>query len=146
MNEINWLSIVLAALVPMVFGMIYYSKLLFGKAWMASIGMTEEKQKSANMPVMMGISLVMSVLIALFMLNICNGEGQEGQFDSFKHGAFHGVLISILFVIPIFISNGLFEQKSWKNMLINGLYWMITLAAMGAIVDGMNHWAGGGGM
>ena len=109
---------------------------------MASIGMTEEKQKSANMGMVLGISIVMSFLIAFFMLNFCNGPCQEGVFDTFKHGAAHGAIISVFFVIPIFITNGLFEQKSWTNMLINAGYWLITLAIMGGILDGMNHFPG----
>ncbi len=139
MENVNWLSLILATLVPMVMGFVYYHKALFGKAWMASIGMTEEKAKEANMAVVFGVSIVMSFLIAFFMLNFCNGAGQEGEFDTFKHGAAHGVIISLFFVIPIFITNGLFEQKSWTNMLINAGYWLITLAIMGGILDHMNH-------
>lgn len=139
MENINILSLIIATLIPTVTGIIYYSKPLFGKAWMASIGMTEEKQKSANMPVMMVVSLIMAFLIAFFMLNFCNGAGQEGVFDTFKHGAAHGVIISLFLVIPIIISSGLFHQTSWKTMLINGLYWLITLALVGGVVDAMNH-------
>jgi len=139
MENINVLSVVIAVLLPMIIGFIYYGKALFGKAWMDSIGMTEEKQKEANMAKVMGISLAMSLLLSLFMLGFCNGPGQEGEFDTFKHGAFHGAFVSILLVIPVFITNGLFEQKSWKNMLINGLYWLITLTLMGGILDAMNH-------
>lgn len=139
MENVNFLSLILATLVPTVTGFIYYHKALFGQAWMDSIGMTEEKQKAANMGVIFGVSFVMSFLIAFFMLNFCNGLGQEGQFDTFKHGAAHGAILSVFFVIPIIISGGLFEQKSWKNMLINGGYWLITLAIMGGIVDAMNH-------
>ncbi len=139
MENLNWLSLVLATLTPMVMGFIYYHKALFGKAWMDSIGMTEEKAKEANMGMVMGISLVMAFLIAFFLLGFNNGFGQEGEFDTFKHGAAHGAILTVFLVAPIFITNGLFEQKSWKNMLINILYWMITLAIMGGIVDAMNH-------
>ncbi|MBK8518027.1 MAG: DUF1761 domain-containing protein [Saprospiraceae bacterium] len=139
MGDVNILSLIIATLLPMIIGFIYYGKGLFGKAWMESIGMTEEKAKSANMGKVMGISIVMSFLIAFFMLQFCNGLGQEGQFDTFKHGAAHGIIVSLFLVVPIFISNGLFEQKSWKNMLINGLYWVITLALMGGVLDSMNH-------
>jgi hypothetical protein len=138
MENINWLSMVLATLVPMVMGFIYYHKALFGNAWMASIGMTEEKAKEANMGMVFGISLVMSFLIAFFLFGNVNSPGQEGEFDTFKHGALHGVIISLFLVIPIFVTNGLFEQKSRNNMLINAGYWLITLAIMGGIVDAMN--------
>jgi len=139
MEHIDWLSLILAMFVPLAMGFIYYHKALFGKAWMASIGMTEEKQKEANMPVIMIVSLVLSFFIAFFMLHFCNGAGQEGEFDTFKHGAFHGAFIAIIFVIPITIIDGLFEQKSWKSMLINAGYWILTLAIMGGILDVMNH-------
>jgi hypothetical protein len=124
----------------MVMGFVWYHKALFGKAWMDSIGMTEEKAKQANMPVMFGLSLVMAALIAFFFVNFNNGPGQEGEFDTFKHGAAHGVIIALFVVMPVMITNGLFEQKSWKNMLINLGYWVITLALMGGVIDAMNHW------
>lgn len=140
MGDINWLSMVIATILPSVLGFAWYSKALFGKAWMDSIGMTEEKVQSANMPVVMGISLVLAFLLAFFLLPNVNAPGQEGDFDSFKHGAFHGALIGFLVIAPVMITNGLFEQKSWKNMLINLGYWLITLALMGGVIDAMNHW------
>ena len=101
--------------------------------------MTEEKQKSANMPVLMGVSIVMAFLMSFFMMNFVNGAGQEGQFDSFGHGVTHGIILSLFVVIPLFVSNGLFEQKSFKNMMINGLYWLVCFALMGGVMDAMNH-------
>ena len=130
-NNINWLSLVIATLVPTVLGIIYYSKPLFQKPWMTAIGMTEEKQKQGNMPVMMIGSLVTAFLISFFMLQFTNGAGQEGEFDSFKHGAMHGVLVSVFLVIPIFISRGLFAQASFKGVLIDGFYWLLTLVLIG---------------
>ena len=140
MENVNWLSMVIAVLTPMIIGTIYYHKSLFGKVWMDSIGMTEEKAKQANMPVVFGLSLVMSFIIAFFLLNFNNGPGQEGEFDTFRHGVFHGVILMVVLVGPIFVTNGLFEQKSWKNILINIGYWLITLGLMGGILDAMNHW------
>ena len=140
MENTNWLSLVLGALVPMIVGFIYYHKAVFGKAWMDSIGMTEEKAKQANMGLTFGISLVMAFILSFFLLGFNNSPGQEGQFDTFGHGAFHGAILAVFIVIPVFITNGLFEQKSWKNIFINIFYWVITLALIGGIVDVMNHW------
>lgn len=142
MGEINWLSIVIAAILPSILGFLWYSPMLFGKAWMDSIGMTEEKARSANMPLMMGIGLVLAVFLSFFLMVNVNGGGQEGEFDTFKHGALHGAIVGIMVVIPTFITNGLFEQKSWKNMIINVAYWTLTLTLMGGVLDAMNHWSG----
>lgn len=144
MGDINWLSLIIAAILPSILGFAWYSPMLFGKAWMDSIGMTEEKAKSANMPLNMGLSLVLSFFLAFFLLATVNGMGQEGEFDTFKHGAFHGLLLGILVVVPTFITNGLFEQRAWKTMLINVAYWTLTLALMGGVIDAMNHWPNAG--
>ena len=135
----SWLSLILAALVPMVMGFIYYHKAVLGKPWMEATGMTEEKAASGNMPVVFGVSIVMSLLLAFFMIGFCNQPGQEGEFDTFGHGVVHGIIIGIFVVTPVIVTNGLFEQLPWKLMLINSIYWILTIALMGGIVDAMNH-------
>jgi len=141
MENVNWLSMILATLTPMFIGFLYYHKAVFGKAWMDSIGMTEEKAKEANLIVTFGVSIVLSFLLSFVLLNFSNdGINQEGDFDTFQHGAWHGAFMAIVIVTPVIIINGLFEQKRWKSMLINVFYWVITLALMGGILDAMNHW------
>ncbi len=140
MGNINWISVLLAALVPLIMGFIWYHKALFGKAWMAATGITEEKAKEANMPLTFGLSLLLAALMAFFFVNFNNSPGQEGVFDTFKHGAAHGLVIGLFIALPIMVTNGMFEQKTWKHMLINLGYWLVTMALMGGIVDAMNHW------
>ncbi len=139
MEHINWLSLVICALIPMIVGFAYYHKAVFGKAWMETIGMTEEKAAQGNMAVVFGVSIVMSIILTVFLMGFNNSPGQEGEFDTFGHGAFHGAVVGVFILIPVFVTNALFEQKSWKYMLINIGYWMITLALMGGIIDAMNH-------
>jgi hypothetical protein len=136
----NWIAILIAALIPMLVGFIYYHKSLFGKAWMNSLGLTEEDLKKGNMAIIFGVSLLMSFLLSMFMLQNVDGPMQEGEFDSFKHGAFHGTLIGIVVAMPVLVTNGLFERKNFKNLAINTLYWIITLALMGGTIDALNHW------
>ena len=64
----NFLPLLVAALVPTVIGFLWYGP-LFGKPWMKSTGMTEEKMKSANMPMVFGLSLLFALILA-FVLNI----------------------------------------------------------------------------
>ena len=140
MENVNWLSLIISTLIPTIMGMIYYHPKVMGKAWMDSFGMTEEKVRQGNMPVMMIVSIIMAFLLSFFLLNFNNGPGQEGEFDTFGHGAFHGVFVAIVVSLPIYISNGMFEQKSAKNLLINAAFWIICLTLMGGVVDAMNHW------
>lgn len=92
------------------------------------------------MGVILGISLVMSILLSMFLLVNVDGPGQEGPYDSFKHGALHGTLIGIMVAMPVLVTNGLFERKNLKNLVINTVYWVITLALMAGVIDALNHW------
>tara|TARA_B100000497_G_C7659496_1_gene397116 strand:- start:214 stop:648 length:435 start_codon:yes stop_codon:yes gene_type:complete len=140
MENINILSVIIAALIPTIIGFIWYSPMLFQKSWMDSIGMTEEKMKSVNMPLTIGLSLITSFLLSIFLINFNNQPGQEGQFDTFGHGAFHSIFLMITFVLPILLSKKLYEQSSLKNLWINLGYWAVTIALMGGVLDMMNHW------
>jgi len=140
MEEINWLSMIIATLIPMIVGFIYYNPKVVGTAWMNSLGITEEHMKNGNMPVIFGVSLVMSFFLSFFLLNFNNSLGQEGQFDTFGHGAWHGAFVGIVIAMPVLVTNGLFELKNFKNLAINTVYWIISLALMGGVLDAMNHW------
>ncbi|WP_339753603.1 DUF1761 domain-containing protein [uncultured Winogradskyella sp.] len=159
--EFNFLAILVAAVVPMVLGFLWYNPFLFGNVWMREAGMTEEKMKSGNMAVIFGVSFLLSILLAFFIqflaihqtgvVSLIGGDpAAEGvlpsyqafmadygnDFRTFKHGALHGLLAGIFIVLPIIATNGLFERKSWKLILINVGYWTVALTIMGAIVCG----------
>jgi hypothetical protein len=45
-------------------------------------------------------------------------------------------MTGLFLVLPIIAINSLFEQKSWKYILITAGYWMVSLTIIGAIVCG----------
>lgn len=153
----------LAALIPMVIGFIWYHPKVFGKAWMAASGMTDEKMKSGKMALIFGLSYLLSLFVAValvfatihqthfFSILADNPEIKDPtsdlsqfikgfmekygeNFRTFKHGAFHGTLFGILTAIPILGTNALFERKSAKYVFINGGYWIVTMALMGGVI------------
>jgi hypothetical protein len=159
----NFLILALAALVPMVIGFIWYHPKVMGTAWMNATGLTDEKLKGANMPLIFIVSYLCSFFIALalnqmvihqtHLYSILMNEpglkevGSElntyvtafmakygSNFRTFKHGALHGSLTGIFFVLPILATNALFERKSFKYIAINAGYWTITLCLMGGII------------
>ncbi len=159
--EFNILAILVAAVVPLVLGFLWYNPILFGNVWMREAGMTEEKMKSVNMGIIFGVSFLLSILLSFFtqflaihqtgVVSLIGGDpAAEGvlpsfqafmddygsDFRTFKHGALHGLLAGIFIVLPIIGTNGLFERKSWKYILINAGYWTVALTIMGAIVCG----------
>ena len=140
MEQINWLAIVLSTITPMFIGYIYYHPKVMGSAWMKTLGLTEEDLNKGNMALTFGLSFVMALLMTMFLLLFNNGEGQEGQYDTFLHGAWHGLFVGVLIAVPVLVSNSLFQRMSLRNILINAIYWLITLAVMGGVVDALTHW------
>jgi len=56
-------------------------------------------------------------------------------FQTFKHGAFHGLMPgTLLFVVPVLGYVTIFEKKSFKYFLVYLGYWAISLALMGGIL------------
>lgn len=163
MIEIKIWVIFVAALIPLVIGFIWYNSKTFGNAWMNAAGLTEEKIKGANMPLIFFLCYVFSCMLASTMLQLTihqmglqsslmndpafNTVGSEVRnylaeylakyghaFRTFKHGAFHGAIAGIFIAFPIVAINALFERKSWKYIWINVGYWIISMMLMGGVV------------
>lgn len=132
MENMNWLAVLVGALVPLVMGFIWYNPKLFGNAWMKSIGMTEEDAKKANMPVTFIVSFILAGLVAYNLAMYMGYHSPEEQI--FTHGMLHGSLLSIFIALPVLITNSLFEQRNWTNIIINSLYWIVTFALVGGVV------------
>lgn len=157
--EFNFLAILVSACVPILVGFLWYNPKTFGNTWMREAEMTPEKMKSGNMPVIFIITLVISFVLAFFVqqltihqmgaYQLMGGDPTLAKpsyeafmadygnaFRTFKHGALHGVLAGVFLFFPVIAINGMFERKSWKYILINSGYWVISLTIMGAIVCG----------
>jgi hypothetical protein len=149
----------IAAIVPLIIGFIWYNPKFLGNAWMKASGLNEENMKGGNMAVIFGLTLLFSYMMALFLgisgivihqagVGSLLAEGspelaQQGKdfltaagtrYNTFKHGAFHGIIAAIFFALPVLGVNALFERKSGKYIFIHLGYWVITLALMGGIM------------
>ncbi len=140
MENTNILSLFVSSCIPLLVGYIYYSKNLAGNAWRTIFNAGEKHISPTSKIMVIVISLIMSFFLSFFLLDFNNGPGQEGDFDTFAHGAWHGCFIAIIIGMPFLFMNGLFEFKKIKVLFINFLYWLISLALMGGIIDAMNHW------
>ncbi len=146
MPEFNFISILVAGLIPNILGALYYGP-LFGKPWLASLGYTAEDLKGRNEAIIYGSALVLSIWVAFFIKFITEmihknvsdgGELVFGSFHNFGHGALHGVGLAIGFVVPVIICLGLFQKSTPKNIILNAVYWILCFALMGGILDAWN--------
>ena len=135
----NFLVYFGAALIPMLVGAVWYHPKVFGNTWMKLVGLTDKKISQANMPLTMGLSFLMSLIITLPMSFFANHPaapyGGDASYDTFQHGVLHGVLMAILVGLPLIGTKALFELRGWKYVLINLSYWVVAFGLMGGILD-----------
>ncbi len=153
----NFYAVLVSALVTLVVGFVWYSPKVFGTIWMNETGMTEEKAKQSNLLKVFGLTILFSFMLAFIMptivihqmgtLGLFNGKVTDSGyvelmkthgdvFRTFKHGALHGFFAGLFIAFPISAINALFEQKSWKYILVTAGYWIISMTIMGAIICG----------
>lgn len=161
--HVNFIIILVAALIPMVLGFLWYNPKVFGGVWMKAAEITQDKMKGANMALIFGLSFFFSFLLSMsiqFMVIhqwsiysiLANEPGMKDSssevslmvkdfmakygtnFRTFKHGAFHGLVAGIMIALPILGTNALFERKGFKYIAVNSGYWMVCLALMGGVI------------
>jgi hypothetical protein len=128
MNLVNWPAVVVAGLSAFAVGGIWYSRPLFGNAWMIDSGLTEEQVKAGNKGKIFGFtalfSIIMSANLAMFLA--------DAKTD-LAWGATAGFLTGI-WTFGAIATHSLFELKSWRHIFINGGYSVVSLTLMGLIL------------
>ena len=161
--EIPFVIFLCAALIPIVVGFLWYSPFLFADAWMKVSGQSEDKLKSGNMILILGLTYLFSFFIAttvwgfvvhqigVFQLFshdpnfMVNGSDSSvlyqsvmdkfgSEFRTFGHGALHGAILALTLTFPVIAINSLFERRGWKYIFIHGGYWLISLILMGGVI------------
>ncbi len=130
-SHINWLAAVVAALSAFMVGGIWYSKLLFGTAWMVDSNLTEEQIKAGNTAKIFGFTALFSLIMAFNLVMFL--ADSPCMKTTTQWGATAGFLAGVWTFSAIAI-HSLFEQKSWRLIFINGGYSVVSLTLMGAII------------
>jgi MFS family permease len=127
-QSLNWLAIICAALSTFLIGGIWYSPVMFRKAWMASNGVTQEDMDKRKMFLIFVLYFFLALIMA-FNLAMFLGPKADivfGMIAGFFTG-FGWVFFSIAII-------ALFEKRSIKYILIHGSYMTVSFIAMGAIL------------
>lgn len=125
--NINWLSVITAAVSSFLVGGIWYGP-LFGRAWMAAFNLSEEDLKSRNMPLVFGGALLLALVAAINLEMFIGAEADIAFGTAAGFAAGFGWVATFLGILY------LFEFRSMKAYLINAGYCIIALTIMGLIL------------
>lgn len=129
-HGMNWIAILAAGIAAWALGALWYSPLLFGKAWQKESGLSEESIKNANMPLIFGTSAVMMIIMSAGLAMFFQGDETMNAVKGLQMGLMTG----LLFVATSTAINYLYQRKSFKLWLIDAAYQVALLALAGTIV------------
>lgn len=127
----NYLAVIVAAIAYWLLGAIWYG-VVFGEAWMALEHMTPEQARSMNPVLPYVITLVLNVLIAYALAQICIWRNA----DTLGRGASVGVLLWVGFVGPVTFTTYMYEMRPKELYAINQFFPLAGFVLMGAILGG----------
>jgi hypothetical protein len=133
MGNVNLLTIVLGALAFFVVGALWYG-VLFGKAWRALVGITDEMVAAGPRPgqnptwLIMGLAFLFELLISL---TLAHQYAMTAPSDRAK------MMIAIgygaMLMTPALGINYLFQMRPGKLFLIDAAHLVAGMAAMGGV-------------
>jgi hypothetical protein len=130
--SIRILPVVVSAVVVFLIGALWYSPVLFAKAWMRAHGHTEEKLREMQTRAgrAYAVSFVCYLVMAAAMSILLQRVGVVSVLTGIKLGA----LLGLGFAAPIGLTGNVFSDKPLSAYLIDAGYQIVYLIVMGAIL------------
>ncbi len=125
---INHIAVLVCAVMSLVIGGLWWSPLLFAKAWQAENGLTDEQHAGANMPKTFGLTFLLAYLMSYNLAFFLGAPGTTWQW-----GVAAGLLAAV-WAVGMFIIIALFEQRSLKYIAINCGYMVVYFAVIGFVL------------
>lgn len=127
MDNVNYLAVLAAAVSSFVIGGVWYSPLLFARAWQREAGLTDEQARSGASKALVGgfvLQLVIAANLGMFL----------GRHAGIAWGTGAGALAGIGWAAASLATVFLFERRSTMLIVIDGSYLAVSYAVMGAII------------
>lgn len=131
LNELNYLSIIVAVIANQIIGAIWYSPKVFGTAWAKLVGIKmnkiDKKDAQKGMLYSFILAIVFTFLLAL-ILNVC-------KTHTVLDGVLLGIIIGLIHALAK-ATNDIYESRPFKHWLITAFYPIVSFAIMGSILGG----------
>lgn len=156
---VNPWAYLVATLVVLPVGFVWYNPKVFGTIWMREAGISPDAPQKANMFKIFGLTLLFAAMATQILqfivvhqygaLSMIGGLPEAASakpsyaafmadygpaYRTFKHGMLHGFMTGLFFALPVVGTNSLFEMKSAKYIWITAGYWMVCFTLMGGIL------------
>ena len=126
---INHIADLVCAVMSLVIGALWWSPLLFARAWQKENGLTDEQLAKSSPAKTFGLTFLLAWIMSYNLAFFLGAPGTTWQW-----GVIAGLLAGVGWVAAMFIVIALFEQRSLKYILINCGYITVYFAVIGFIL------------
>jgi uncharacterized sodium:solute symporter family permease YidK len=127
--EINYVAVLVGAIVSTVLGMLWYSPVLFANQWMKSVG-----KKKEDAPAMSSAMYLVPIVMALVLSYIMSHFVDYAMADTFTEGMQTGFWAALGFMIPVMGMTSFFDGRKFDYFVINAGYHLVEFALIGGIL------------
>lgn len=127
--HINHWAVLVCAAANLALGALWYSPVLFFKAWKNENNLSDEQLKSINPGKVYTITFILALIASYNMAFFLGDDKTDAAW-----GATAGFLTGFGFCAMIFTIIGLFEHRSWKYVLVNGGFITVYFTLIGFIL------------
>ena len=136
---INWLAVIVAAIVMFMLGGLWYSPVLFARRWVALQGKTEEQMRAdaaaANMPVLYISAFLCAFITALVMGHFLAHLAELNVMaPNAAHGALFGFVCWLGFAAPTSYGTAIFTGTPKQKWAIDTGYNLVSFVVAGIIL------------
>lgn len=134
LGELNWLAVMVGALIYFALGALWYSPVLFGRQWQRSIGWDPQATPPEMNPMTYIVPLLAYVVMAVAVGLLAAATGT----DNIGEGVVLGLVVAIGLNLMHTLVDATFDPgkpEPWTWFAINGAYHSISLLIVAIIVS-----------
>ena len=134
LSELNWLAVLVGAVIYFVLGALWYSPMLFARPWQRSIGWDPERTPPEMNPISYVVPFLAYVVMAIAVGMLAKATGSDNVTEGLILGLVVGVGLSLAHTLvdATFDPN---KPEPWIWFAINGAYHTIGLVIVAVIVS-----------
>lgn len=127
-SDLNWWAIIVATVIYMVLGSVWFSPSGFGKLWARALNRKTSEMSNANTGYTLTLvgALVQSFVLANFVRDLGLTTASEGVAL--------GITVWLGFICFVGASETIFAGRPWTLWKINAGYYLVLLLVNGAVL------------
>ena len=128
--HVNYIAVIVAAIIQFMLGALWYSPVLFAKKWIALIGLNPDTPSKGNMPLQFGSALIAALISSHALACIISLSASA----TILSGAYIGFLCWLGFTAATSFTTSLFSRKPLQLWMIDEGYYLVSFVVAGGIL------------